>query len=174
MIVFFKIKQTKNLKRIWRVWKRYKKMWWWYKKCENGTKKKWGRYEKYDKCTQKKEEDSHIFISLSHFPYNFCILCTFLIFFCIFPTFFVLYSYFLYHSHILCTLIFSMIILTWVFSSISTLRISISSKSAIIKIIWSLMEVPFVILMFMMVFRATYLVGLSLSPNIYYKLKRIL
>ena len=36
------------------------------------------------------------------------------------------------------------------------------------------MEVPFVILMFMMVFRATYLVGLSLSPNIYYKLKRIL
>ena len=143
-------------------------------------KKQWGRYEKYDKNMKnmtnvhKKKEDSHIFISLSHFPYNFCILCTFLIFFCIFPTFFVLYSYFLYHSHILCTLIFSTIILTWVFSSISTLRISISSKSAIIKIIWSLMEVPFVILMFMMVFRATYLVGLSLSPNIYYKLKRIL
>lgn len=96
------------------------------------------------------------------------------IFFVYSPHFLYFIHIFLYHSHILCTLIFSTIILTWVFSSISTLRISISSKSAIIKIIWSLMEVPFVILMFMMVFRATYLVGLSLSPNIYYKLKRIL
>ena len=149
-------------------------MWEWYKKkSEEGTKNMIRIWKIWQMYTKKKR----ILTFLYHY-HIFLIIFAFFVhssfIFCIFPTFFVLYSYFLYHSHILCTLIFSTIILTWVFSSISTLRISISSKSAIIKIIWSLMEVPFVILMFMMVFRATYLVGLSLSPNIYYKLKRIL
>lgn len=114
------------------------------------------------------------------FLYHYHIFLIIFAFFVHSSFFFVYSPHFLYFIHIFCTILiffvplYSLRSLTWVFSSISTLRISILSKSAIIKIIWSLMEVPFVILMFMMVFRATYLVGLSLSPNIYYKLKRIL
>lgn len=52
------------------------------------------------------------------------------------------------------------------------LRISISLKNAIIQIIWSLMGVPFIILLFIIVLRVSCIFDLQLSPNFSWKLKR--